>query len=94
MTLPNIDTGTLLILAVGGVLLCVVGLLVIFGLQIVGTTLTTFLSTIALLIQGGPAIWCGCLVLLVACGVCIGGVVLMTTCRADPTSMNFCILFP
>jgi hypothetical protein len=94
MTLPNIDTGTLLLLAIGAVFLCVVVLLIFFGLQVVGTSLTTLLSTVALLINGGPAIWCGCLVLIFACAACIGGVILVTTCNADPTSMNFCTLIP
>jgi hypothetical protein len=91
MALPNIDTGTVLLLAIGAVFLCVLGLLVVFGLQVVGTTLTTVFSTLGLLINGGPAVWCGCLVLILACGACVVGAILITSCNANPGSMNFCM---
>jgi hypothetical protein len=92
--LQGVDTGSLLLLAIGAVFLCVLGLLLVFGLQVLGTGLNTFIASVALLLNGGPGVWCGCLVLLLACGACVGGVILMNACNANPTSMNFCLLFP
>lgn len=94
--LQNVDTGTLLLLAIGCVLLCVFGLLIVFGLQLIGTTLSTFLGIFEFfggIIGGGPAAWCGCLVFLFICGGIAAIVWVVTSCNANPYSMNFCQLF-
>lgn len=94
--LQNVDTGNLLFLAVGCVVLCVVGLALFFGMQILGTTLHTFVGLVELfgsIVNGGPVAWCGCLVVVFICAGLIGGTLLFTSCKANPTSMNFCLFF-
>lgn len=95
--LQNVDTGTALLLAIGCVFLCLMGLLVMFGLQIIGTglnTITGVLQFFGNIINGGPGVWCGCLVLIIGCG----GVALIAwviaSCHANPFAMNFCRLVP
>jgi hypothetical protein len=95
--LQSADLGTVLVIAIGCVLLCVVGLVLFFGLQIIGTTITTFAGVMELfsgVISGGPAAWCGCLVFLFLCVGLVGGAFLYVTCSTSPNSMNFCLLFP
>jgi hypothetical protein len=91
--LQTADMGALLLISIVLVVLCVVGLLVFFGLQIIGTTFFGLIEVVTGVISGGPAVWCGCLVLLAACGACAGGALLVATCSANPSSMNFCLLF-
>jgi len=91
--LQNIDLGTLLFLSIGAVFLCVIGLLLFFGFQILGTTLNAFFGLFGTLVTGGPAVWCGCLVLLAICVFIAGGAIVITTCNSNPSSMNFCLLF-
>jgi hypothetical protein len=90
--LPNIDLGTLLFLSIGAVFLCVIGLLLFFGIQVLGTSLNAVLGLFGTLVTGGPVVWCGCLVLLGICVVLAGGVIVITTCTANPSSMNFCLI--
>jgi hypothetical protein len=92
--LQNIDVGTLLFLSIGAVFLCVIGLLLFFGLQILGTSLHAFFGIFATLVTGGPVVWCGCLVVIFICLFVVGGALLITSCNANPSSMNFCILVP
>jgi hypothetical protein len=98
MTLPqiqNIDPNTLLLIVGGCGLLCVVGVLLFFGLQIIGTGINAIFNLFGLVLQlinSGPVGWCGCLVILIACGAIVGGAWLITTCNANPYSMNFCRL--
>jgi hypothetical protein len=98
MVLPqSLDLGTLLLISVGCVLLCVVGLLLMFGLQILGTGLSTIMGIFELfngIISGGPVAWCGCLVVLFLCIGVIGTIFLYTSCQANPAAMNFCQLLP
>ncbi|HEX2905761.1 MAG TPA: hypothetical protein VHO69_02795 [Phototrophicaceae bacterium] len=89
----NADPGALVLVGVGLVFLCVVALLLLFGLQVVGSTLFNLIALLTTLVSGGPMMWCGCLVLLLACGLCGGGVLLYASCNANPASMNFCLLF-
>ena len=94
--LQNVDLGTLLVLVVGAVLLCVVGVILFFGLQIISSTLglvVNFFDLFAGIIGGGPVSWCGCLLVLMICGGCAGIVLLAVTCSSNPTSMNFCVFF-
>ncbi|MBL8164600.1 MAG: hypothetical protein JNJ61_21600 [Anaerolineae bacterium] len=93
--LQNVDVGTLLIIAVGLIGLCVVGLLLMFGLQVIGSSLAAISGIFDLIggvLGGGPAAWCGCLVLLLMCGGCAAVVWIVTTCNSNPTAMNFCTL--
>lgn len=95
--LQNVDLGTLLLLTIGCVFLCVIGLLLFFGLQILGTGLNAFLGVFHLLesmINGGPGVWCGCLVLVFGCAIVLAVAYLAATCGSNPSSMNFCLLFP
>ncbi len=95
--MPQIDTNTLLTvgLVCGG--LCVVGLVLSFGLQLVGVTLNTVMSFVGLfgtILNGGPGLWCGCLVLILICGGVVGAAMVVATCNGNPTAMNFCSLLP
>jgi len=92
--LQNIDIGTLLFLSIGAVFLCVIGLLLFFGLQVLGTTANALLGFFATLVTGGPVVWCGCLVVIFICALVAGGAILVTTCNANPSAINFCLLVP
>ena len=94
--LQDANLGTPVLLALGCGVLCVVGLLLFFGLQILGTTLHTVAGIFQLVtgvIHGGPIAWCGCLVVLFVCVGLVGGALLFASCKASPTSMNFCLFF-
>ena len=94
--LQNVDLGTLLVLVVGAVLLCVVGVILFFGLQIISSTLglvVNFFDLFAGILGGGPVSWCGCFLVLVICMGCAGIALLAVTCSSNPGSMNFCVFF-
>lgn len=96
--LQNIDSSTLILIAGGCGLLCVVLVVVSTVLQIFGnvleivTGLFGFVFGFAGNIPGGG---CGCIVILLGCGVCGGlGVGLsnfLQTC-GTPEAVNFCRL--
>ncbi len=94
--LQNVDLGTLLLLGMGCAVLCVVGLLLFFGLQILGTSLHTVVGLVELvggIVNGGPMAWCGCVTVLFVCAGVVGGALLFASCKANPASMNFCLFF-
>jgi hypothetical protein len=94
--LQNANLGSPILLAVGCAVLCVVGLLLFFGLQILGTTLHTFLGLFQVaggILNGGPIAWCGCLAVIFICAGLVGGTLLFASCKTNPTSMNFCLFF-
>jgi hypothetical protein len=91
--LQTTDAGTLLLIGVVLVALCLIIPLLLFGLRIVGASLFNIIGLFMTILGGGPRIWCGCLVLLLACALCAGGLLLYSTCSANPSSMNFCLLF-
>src|SRR5574341_1514122 len=94
--LQNVDLGTLLVLTVGAVMLCVVGVILFFGLQILGSTLGLFANFFHLftgILGGGPISWCGCLLVVLVCAGCAGIALLAVTCNSNPSSMNFCVFF-
>jgi hypothetical protein len=94
MQLPQTtDIGTLLLIGIVLVALCLVIPLLLFGFQIISSTLINLIGLVMTILGGGPTVWCGCLVLLLACALCAGGVLLYSTCNANPSSMNFCMLF-
>lgn len=89
----NLDVGTLLLISIVLVFLCVIGLLLLFGFQLIGSTLVNVVGIVMTIIGGGPQMWCGCLVLLLACAACAGLALLYSTCTTNPSAMNFCLLF-
>ena len=94
--LQNANLGSPILLAVGCAVLCVVGLLLFFGLQILGTTLHTVLGLFQVaggVLNGGPIAWCGCLAVIFVCAGLVGGALLFASCKTNPTSMNFCLFF-
>lgn len=91
--LANMDVGALLLISVVLVFLCVVALLLFFGFQLIGSTFFNLIELVMTVIGGGPQLWCGCLVLLLACAACAGVALLYSTCSANPSAMNFCLLF-
>jgi hypothetical protein len=93
--LQNIDFATLLLLT----LLCglVLGVVVIlfFGVQILANIFGLFGDFFGLftgIIGGGPASWCGCIVLVFGCGLCsVFGFALFQLYQRCPTDpVNFC----
>ena len=96
--LQSIDPGNTVLIVLGCVCLCGVGLVFLTGFQIVGGFLDIFTSVFGMffeVLSGGPVAWCGCLVLA---AVCIGGVGLailigqgLATC-GTPLAINFCSL--
>jgi hypothetical protein len=94
--LQNANLGTPILLVVGCGVLCVIGLLLFFGLQILGTTMHTVAGLFQLvtgILNGGPIAWCGCLAVLFVCAGVVGGALLFASCKANPASMNFCLFF-
>lgn len=96
--LQNIDPGSALLLLCGLCGLCIVGVVLLFGLQIIGGLLGAvgdILEIFIGLVSGGPAEWCGCLLFILGLGVCGGLIFLITAglsaCETNPT--NFCALF-
>ena len=90
------NLGSPVVLALGCAVLCVVGLLLFFGLQILGTTMHTVLGLFQVvtgIVHGGPVAWCGCLVAIFVCVGVVGGALLVAGCKTNPTSMNFCLFF-
>ena len=95
--LQNLDIGSLLFISIGCVLLCVLGLVLMFGLQLIGTTVSTIVGVMELfssIVGGGPIAWCGCAVLLMLCFGVVVIALLSVSCATNPSSMNFCLLFP
>ncbi len=98
--MPNIagvDINTVLILVLGCGVLCVIGLVLVFGVQLLGSTVAAFFGLIELftgVISGGPASWCGCLLLVAICGGLAAAAALIAVCGSNPNAMNFCLLLP
>ncbi len=95
--LQNVDLGGLLLISIGLIFLCVMGLLIFFGLQLLGTGLSVFLGVFEFfgsILSGGPVIWCGCVVLMGICALLVGGALIISSCSANPNAMNFCMIAP
>ena len=88
-----------ILIALGCVCLCVVGFVLMSGLQIVGGLLGTVSSVVEIVfdvLSGGPVSWCGCLVLLFVCVGGVGGAYLISQALAScgtPQAINLCSLF-
>ena len=96
--LQNVNGGTLALVAVGLCVLCFVLPILLSGLSIIGAILGTLADILGALfgvLSGGPASWCGCLVVIGACGFIALLVALvgagLSGCDANPT--NLCVLF-
>ncbi len=94
----NIDGGTAILLAVGLCVLCLVLPLLMTGVHFITAIIGIFshlIGGVMQVIAGGPAQWCGCLVLIGGCGLVAFAVWLvatgLSTCATYPT--NFCALF-
>jgi hypothetical protein len=97
--LNTAEPGNLVLLALCCGLLCVGGVFLMLGLQIIGGLLDVFTSIFELffdVLSGGPVAWCGCLVLLGGCAGIVGlGIMLsqaLATC-GTPQAVNFCSFF-
>lgn len=93
----QIDPTSLPLIVIGLCGLCVVGMILLFGIQILGALLGTVGDILHLLLDflsGGPAQWCGCLALIGVIGLCglvaFLAISALGTCGTHPT--NFCTL--
>lgn len=88
-----------LLMVLGCACLCVVGFMLVGGLQLVGGLLGTVSSLVEIVfdvLSGGPVSWCGCLVLIFVCVGGVGGAYLITQALATcgtPQAINLCSLF-
>ena len=94
--LQNVNPVVLVVAVVG---LCLLGVVLFFVLQLLGTTAGIFANLMQLLMQiisGGPVAWCGCLFVAGSCMICIlvviGGSSMLSSC-GTPNAVNFCALF-
>lgn len=95
--LQGFGSNPVVFLGIGCALLCVVGFVLVFGLQIVGTLIQSIFGFFDLflgILTGGPVAWCGCLLLIMACFVC-GGLAIfianaLPACETNP--IMFCRL--
>jgi hypothetical protein len=97
MQIAGLDLGSIILIILGIGALCLVGVVLFFGFQVIGSVLGSIVGLFQLVegvITGGPIAWCGCLVVIFACIACVGGVWAYTACQANPAAMNFCMLFP
>jgi hypothetical protein len=96
--MENIDAGTILLIVVGCAGLCVVGIGLLFSLQILTSVVGMFAGiaeVIGAVLSGGPLAWCGCILLFVICGavviIALWLVSILSSCgTAD--AVNFCRL--
>ncbi|MDE2748688.1 MAG: hypothetical protein OXI34_06980 [Chloroflexota bacterium] len=96
--LQNIDPAHIPAIAVGCALLCVVFVVIGFVLQAASglfDLMMGLIEIVAEIVQGGPAAWCGC-ALLIAIGLACAGFAFLflnapETCAANPT--RFCQWF-
>jgi hypothetical protein len=97
--MENIDSGSVLFIAVGCGALCVIGIGLLFSLQILTSVATAFsgiLQIIGSVLGGGPLAWCGCILLFVICGaVAVVGIWLVSILSSCGTAsaVNICQLF-
>jgi hypothetical protein len=96
--MENVDAGTILLVVVGCGVLCVIGVGLLFSLQILTSIVGAFANVAEVLgavLSGGPLAWCGCILLFVICGavilLSIWLVSILSTCgTAD--AVNLCRL--
>lgn len=92
------DAGTIVIVAVGACLLCVVILILGLVLQVLGTIFDLIgglFDMLFSLVNIGPIPGCGCVVVLIALVGCVGCAVYTTSIIGKcgtPEAVNFCRL--
>ncbi|MDX2162587.1 MAG: hypothetical protein SF162_14785 [bacterium] len=96
--LQSLDPGLLPLLGVGCALLCVAGVVLMLGAQVIGIFADLIGSVTGLFsgLVGNPIACCGCLVLLGAVVVCGGGLWVISGVLSScgtPEAVNFCALF-
>src|SRR6185369_7530041 len=97
--MQNIDSGSVLLIAVGCAALCVVGIGLLFSLQILTSIVGMFsgiFQVFGTVLNGGPLAWCGCILLFVVCGaVAVVGIWLVSILSSCGTAnaVNICQLF-
>lgn len=98
--LQNFNANSALTIAAvcGG--LCLLAVVLFFGLHIIGGTFGALFGIVELfihVISGGPVAWCGCLLLLGACTLCSGITIYLLTSVlpscGTPQAVNFCQFF-
>jgi hypothetical protein len=96
--MQGIDAGSLPLIVLGLCALCLVGGILLFGLQIIGALLGSVVDILQLFFEflsGGPTQWCGCLVVFGGIALCAVLVAVAASalgaCDTHPT--NFCVLF-
>lgn len=97
--LRTLDPGTVLAVCGGLCLLCLVGNVLLFGLQILGLLFELVGNLFEVLfgfLNAGPVAWCGCIVLiglLIGCGVLFSLVSTALSACGTPDATNICTLF-
>ncbi|MBZ0291865.1 MAG: hypothetical protein K8L99_04785 [Anaerolineae bacterium] len=97
--LENLSPNTAVLLAVGCVLLCGVGIILVIGLQIIGGLLDIIggiFNIVFGLFDFGPLPGCGCFLTVFICGGCGLATLLITQVMATcgtPDAVNLCLLF-
>lgn len=92
--LQTLDPANTLFLAVGCAVLCGVGLVLLLGLQILGSALNIFTALAGLF--SDPLGGCGCVLGLLGCAGCAALSAIMAQSLATcgtPNAVNFCRLF-
>lgn len=95
----EIESGNIIILAVGAACLCGVAVVLIMLLQFVGDVFGVLFSIFGVffdVLSGGPVSWCGCLfsvALLGGCGWFAWTLIQALSTCGTPQAVNFCNLF-
>ncbi len=95
--LQDVNAGTLILIALGLAGLCLVAVILFFGVQIIGTILGILGEAVGLAtgILGNPTSCCGCLLLVGVIVVC-GGIILAISSAlgacGTPDATNLCTL--
>lgn len=100
--LQNLDAGTAILIVFGLSVVCIIGVILLLGVNILGGALGivgNLLGGITGLIGGAtasPLSCCGCLVVIGLIVVCGGGIFLIVQISGScgtPDAVNFCTLF-
>lgn len=97
--MQTIELDNTLLIALGCVCLCGVGIVLMTGFQFISGFLDMFTSIFDVffdVLSGGPVSWCGCLLAILLCAGLAGGALLLAqglaTC-GTPDAINLCSLF-
>lgn len=99
MDLDILGSGAPLLIALGCIVLCIVGVILFIGMQIIGGVFGIFGGVVDVVFElatAGPVPGCGCVVVVVGCMLCVGVVLaissVLSTC-GTPDAVNFCRIF-